>query len=267
MAQIEFKLTPLAASLSKHSASAPGLLGNSNSSAVVSLYVSLASSSAFLARRASSTTSSTVPLVPCAVPRRARMFTLAFPNVRAISATVPGRFSIEIVNCLVLAMLDPPNGFRLGIIRLSARGAFPVRLREMISTADWGGTPLLRQQVFERLNTGGVRLSQQEIRNSIYHGNFNSLLLELVKHPAFRTAWGIPVYRADEDSNPSDELLNIPMYAQMRDVEIVLRFFALRHAEHYKWGMAGFLDLYMVRTRKFTDEDIHGLNQLFIRTI
>jgi hypothetical protein len=41
-----------------------------------------------------------------------------------------------------LAMLDPPNGFRLGIIRLSARGAFPVRLREMISTADWGGTPL-----------------------------------------------------------------------------------------------------------------------------
>jgi len=142
-----------------------------------------------------------------------------------------------------------------------------VRLREMISTADWGGTPLLRQQVFERLNTGGVRLSQQEIRNSIYHGNFNSLLLELVKHPAFRTAWGIPVYTADEDSNPSDELLNIPMYAQMRDVEIVLRFFALRHAEHYKWGMAGFLDLYMVRTRKFTDEDIHGLNQLFIRTI
>jgi len=27
-----------------------------------------------------------------------------------------------------------------------------------------------------------------------------------------------------------------------------------------KWGMAGFLDLYMVRTRRFTDEDILGLN-------
>ncbi len=57
------------------------------------------------------------------------------------------------------------------------------------------------------------------------------------------------------------------MYAQMRDAEIVLRFFALRHARHYKWGMAGFLDLYMVRTRKFTEEDIRGLNELFIRTI
>jgi hypothetical protein len=39
------------------------------------------------------------------------MFTLALPNVRAISATVPGRFSIEIVNCLVLAMLGPPMAF------------------------------------------------------------------------------------------------------------------------------------------------------------
>src|SRR5208282_592297 len=68
------------------------------------------SSSAFLARRASSTTSSTVPVVPCAVPRRARMFTLALPIVRASSATVPGRVSIEIVHCLVLAMLAPPNG-------------------------------------------------------------------------------------------------------------------------------------------------------------
>jgi hypothetical protein len=156
-----------------------------------------------------------------------------------------------------------PSEIKKGIDRRSI--SYFVLLKESAVTSE--EEALLRQQVFERLNTGGVRLSQQEIRNSIYHGNFNSLLLELVKHPAFRTAWGIPVYTTDEDSNPSDELLNIPMYAQMRDVEIVLRFFALRHAEHYKWGMAGFLDLYMVRTRKFTDEDIHGLNQLFIRTI
>lgn len=156
-----------------------------------------------------------------------------------------------------------PSEIKKGIDRRSI--SYFVLLKESAVTSE--EEALLRQQVFERLNTGGVRLSQQEIRNSIYHGNFNSLLLELVKHPAFRLAWGIPVYTADEDTNPSDELLNIPMYAQMRDVEIVLRFFALRHAEHYKWGMAGFLDLYMVRTRRFTDEDIHGLNQLFIRTI
>lgn len=156
-----------------------------------------------------------------------------------------------------------PSEIKKGIDRRSI--SYFVLLKESAVTSE--EEALLRQQVFERLNTGGVKLSQQEIRNSIYHGKFNTLLLELVKHPAFRDAWGIPRYTSDEDTNPSDEILNIPMYAQMRDAEIVLRFYALRHARHYKLGMAGFLDLYMVRTRKFTEEDIRVLNELFIRTI
>ncbi len=156
-----------------------------------------------------------------------------------------------------------PSEIKKGIDRRSI--SYFVLLKESAVTSE--EEALLRQQVFERLNTGGVKLSQQEIRNSIYHGKFNSLLLELVKHSAFRKAWGIPEYTSDENTNPSDELLAIPMYAQMRDVEIALRFFALRHAEHYKLGMAGFLDLYMVRTRRFTDEDIQVLHNLFIRTI
>lgn len=156
-----------------------------------------------------------------------------------------------------------PGEIRKGIDRRSI--SYFVLLKESAVTSE--EEALLRQQVFERLNTGGVRLSRQEIRNSIYHGKFNSLLLELVKMPVFRSAWGIPLYTKDEDSNPPDELLRMPMYAQMRDAEIVLRFFALRHSEHYKWGMAGFLDLYMVRARKFTDEDIEFLGKLFAQTI
>jgi hypothetical protein len=156
-----------------------------------------------------------------------------------------------------------PSEIKKGIDRRSI--SYFVLLKESAVTSE--EEALLRQQVFERLNTGGVRLSKQEIRNSIYHGKFNSLLLDLVKNPIYRSVWGIPEYTTEEETNPSDELLKIPMYAQMRDAEIVLRFFALRHAEHYKWGMAGFLDLYMVRARKFTDEDIHILRELFDRTI
>ncbi len=128
-----------------------------------------------------------------------------------------------------------PSEIRKGIDRRSI--SYFVLLKESAVTSE--EEALLRQQVFERLNTGGVKLSKQEIRNSIYHGRFNTLLLELVKHPVFRDAWGLPRYTSDEDTNPSDEILNIPMYAQMRDAEIVLRFFALRHARHYKWGIAG----------------------------
>jgi len=156
-----------------------------------------------------------------------------------------------------------PGEIRKGIDRRSI--SYFVLLKESAVTSE--EEALLRQQVFERLNTGGVKLSQQEIRNSIYHGKFNSLLLDLVKHPAFRMAWGIPQHTAEEDKNPPDELLAIPLYAQMRDVEIVLRFFALRHAQYYQRGMAGFLDLYMVRTRAFTDEDIESARNLFARTL
>src|SRR5882724_11250588 len=56
----------------------------------ISWYEIRAASSAFLARRASSTMSWTVPAVPWDVPKRQRIFTLASPSVFAIRATAPG---------------------------------------------------------------------------------------------------------------------------------------------------------------------------------
>jgi hypothetical protein len=156
-----------------------------------------------------------------------------------------------------------PGEIRKGIDRRSI--SYFVLLKESAVTSE--EEALLRQQVFERLNTGGVRLSKQEIRNSIYHGKFNSMLLDLAKNSVYRSAWDIPEYTSEEESKPSDELSKTPMFAQMRDAEIILRFFALRHAEYYKWGMARFLDLYMVRARRFTDEDVQVLRALFNQTI
>src|SRR5713101_8626379 len=53
----------------------------------------------------------------------------------------------------------------------------------------------------------------------------------------------------------------------MDDLEAVLRFFALRHAERYTRGMHGFLDLYMARARSFTEGDITFLQNLYLETI
>jgi len=138
-------------------------------------------------------------------------------------------------------------------------------LKESASTTE--EEALLRQEVFERLNTGGVKLSHQEIRNALYHGKLNSLLLDLVKNNTFRRIWGFPDYSEGAEQIRSPDLILNPLWVQMRDAEIVLRFFALRHVEHYQQGMRGFLDLYMVRARSFTDEDIEFLRILFERTI
>jgi hypothetical protein len=156
-----------------------------------------------------------------------------------------------------------PGEIRKGIDRRSI--SYYVLLKESAVSSE--GETLLRQQVFERLNTGGVKLSNQEIRNAIYPGPLNDLIMQLVRNNIFRKAWGLPPYYSEEETNPPESLLRNPTYSQMRDAEIILRFFALRHAEEYRRGMAGFLDLYSVRAKRFRGEDINFLGSLFDETV
>ncbi len=65
-------------------------------------------------------------------------------------------------------------------------------------------------QIFERINTSGRTLYPQEIRNCIYHGSYNKLLMNLNKNDLWRKILG-----CDEDS-------------RMTDVEYILRFFAMK---------------------------------------
>ena len=156
-----------------------------------------------------------------------------------------------------------PSEIQRGLDRRSV--SYIVLLKESATTTN--EEVLLRQQVFERLNTGGVKLENQEIRHCIYHNPFDDLLLELSHHPAMRRAWRLPEYNAEEEANPPDELLDSAHYSKMKDAEFILRFFTLRHVEKYRGGMQSFLDQYMVRSRRFTEEDLAHLRQLFLSTI
>lgn len=126
---------------------------------------------------------------------------------------------------------------------------------------------LLKQLVFERLNTGGVELSHQEIRNALFAGDFNDALLELSRLPAHREAWNLPQYSPSELLGSPDYLNSSAFYKKMEDVEVILRFFALRNAANYQKGMRGFLDLYMLKSRMFSDDDILKLKELYTATI
>lgn len=162
-----------------------------------------------------------------------------------------------------LSYLELPNKIRAGLDRRSISSI--VLLKE--SAPDEEEAILLRQLVFERLNTGGVKLERQEIRNSLGHGLFNEMLYELAREDLFRDIWDLPRFDLEELTDHKRPIYKSAFFKTMEDIEVVLRFFALRHMEHFRYGIQGFLDLYMIRSKVFSQDDIHFLAQLFRATL
>lgn len=99
--------------------------------------------------------------------------------------------------------------------------------------------------IFERLNTGGVVLSSQEIRACIYHGAFNRFLYQINQHGAWRELYGV------ESSRRKDE-------------ELILRFLALRFPDQeYTKPMHLYLNRYMAVHRTLNDEQLHKFEKSF----
>lgn len=120
----------------------------------------------------------------------------------------------------------------------------------------------LKQIVFERLNSGGEKLTPQESRNALYNGPFNQLCLKLSKNDKFRTMWKIPL-----ESDREDELLKSEPYRKMDDVELVLRFFAYRFLDMLSGTVEDFLDDYLKQANKYENHTLDGLEKLFNDTV
>ncbi len=158
---------------------------------------------------------------------------------------------------------DLPKNVKDGLDRRSISSI--VLLKE--SAPDDEDAILLRQLVFERLNTGGIKLERQEIRNALNEGKLNELLIKLSRLDNFRKVWELPLYTEEEETNHNLPIYEKPFFQKMEDLEVVLRFFTLRHMSEYKYGLQGFLDLYIIRANKFSKEDIQFLGDLFSGTL
>ncbi len=158
---------------------------------------------------------------------------------------------------------DLPNKIRAGLDRRSISSI--ILLKE--SAPDEEDAIFLRQLVFERLNTGGIKLERQEIRNSLGSGRFNDLLFELARGDVFRSIWGLPHFEKEELDNHKLPIYEKAFFKKMVDIEVVLRFFALRHMKYYRYGIQGFLDLYMIRSKMFDVSDCDYLGRLFNKTL
>ncbi len=101
----------------------------------------------------------------------------------------------------------------------------------------------IRRQVFDRLNTGGLQLQAQELRNCLFPGEFNQLLVRLSSLPKFTKAFGIPGHKPDTTSKRiSSALAKNNLFKRMKDCEYVLRFFAFRKPGNLKGAIPKILD-------------------------
>jgi hypothetical protein len=102
----------------------------------------------------------------------------------------------------------------------------PIRVTVLNDKSDLN----VRFDLFERLNTGGVSLTNQEIRNCIYRGTFNESIKKLSKSEDFKKA---VLLKETAQQNGMAE-------------EYVLRFFAyLENYANFDHSVKGFLNDYM----------------------
>jgi len=103
--------------------------------------------------------------------------------------------------------------------------------------------------VFERLNTGGTALSNQEVRNCVYRGKFTDLLRDMNSSKEWRALVGT--------KKPD---------ARQKDVELILRFFSLLDYSGYRKPLKDFMSKSMKRLNRQALEDPAKLKELFLST-
>lgn len=127
----------------------------------------------------------------------------------------------------------------------------------------------IRTQVFDRLNTGGVKLNAQELRNCLFSGPFNEMVTESAADRRFTDVWGIPPHEEHirDDGYIGDLLRQNSLFNQMKDCEIVLRFFAFRKSKDIRGSVRSMLDRYMGDNRFASKEIIDELRTRYFNAL
>lgn len=111
----------------------------------------------------------------------------------------------------------------------------------------------VKYDIFERLNSGSVELTPQELRNATYRGKFNEMIIRLAENELFRQMTNMSSKRVEK----------------MEDVELVLRFFFLTSGRYknYKPIMKVFLNNSMAEFAKSDSEERQLMEERFLDRI
>ncbi len=114
--------------------------------------------------------------------------------------------------------------------------------------------PEIKYDIFMRLNSGAVKLNEQELRNCLYRGNLNDAIKNFSRNPKMLRILG----------------LKLP-HKRMVDCEMILRYFAFsenydaenKTIRNYKGSTKTFLNSYFATNQKMSQDDLKRLKNKF----
>lgn len=158
---------------------------------------------------------------------------------------------LHLTTNLVLTGLDKLpafNGCTLSALPSDVVTAFTLRPVKLVVLNDKSELRV-RFDLFERLNSGGIRLTDQEIRSCVFRGPFIDALGEWAQLPQFKTILHLPESRW-HDGTPE---------------ELALRFFAfLERYQQFEHSVRGFLDDFAIDAT--TEPNLAERRNVFDRT-
>jgi hypothetical protein len=106
-------------------------------------------------------------------------------------------------------------------------------------------------KIFHRLNSGGMKLNNQEVRNCIYSGRLNDCLIELDKSSEWR--------KLHKNINGKKD--------RFRSVELILRIYAFSESiSKYSGNLTVFLNAFMHQHRNASEQKLHSFKEKLERT-
>jgi hypothetical protein len=126
-----------------------------------------------------------------------------------------------------------------------------VRVVTLLKQSD----PLLKFEVFTRLNTGGEHMLPQELRKVAYRGSLSDLVFSLSETPFLKAQLKITSHESSG-------------YIRMEDAELVLRYFALKRSwRTFSGSLREELDRYMSENKNLPPAKIKELQEDFLRSL
>lgn len=128
-----------------------------------------------------------------------------------------------------------------------------IRQTEIIAYVIRKGTPdNVRNSIFTRINTAGLRLEPAEIRNAVYRGVASTLLKELAESPAFKEA-----------------TKNRIKCDRMEDRELINRFLAfyILGTEKYNGNLESYLNQVLSEIKTFDANQINDVKTAFTKSM